>query len=181
MPSTFQQTEHSAIHRSLSVQSPLLEIEREFNVPVEQLFEAFTTSEAIKSWWWPEGLFTDRVDIDFREGGKYFINMKGYEKGGGGMIGEFEEISKNERIVMTDQFADESGNPISAEKAGMQGVWPGLIYITFDFESVGDTTSRFHLSQEGVPQEMQKDCIRGWSESFDKLESYLNGRSTQSK
>ena len=102
--------------------------------------------------------------------------MKGYEKGGGGMTGEFETIIENECIVMTDQFSDENGNPISAEKAQMPGVWPKIIFITFDFESVDENTSRFKLSQQGIPNEMQKDCIQGWTESFDKLENYLNGR-----
>lgn len=58
----------------------------------------------------------------------------------------------------------------------MKGVWPEMIYITFEFESADENTSHFHLSQEGIPNEMQKDCIQGWSESFDKLAEYLEGR-----
>jgi uncharacterized protein YndB with AHSA1/START domain len=54
----------------------LLEIRRPFQAPVERLFEAFTSAEALKAWWWPNGLHADRIDYDFREGGKYFINMK---------------------------------------------------------------------------------------------------------
>ncbi len=165
-------------HKLSSPQSKLLEIEREFRVPVDQLFEAFTNAEAIKSWWWPKGLHSDHTEIDFHEGGKYFINMKGYDQGGGGgMTGQFEEIVKNERIVMTDQFANEQGRPISAKEAKMPGEWPDMIYITIDFESLGDNKSRFKLYQQGIPNEMQKDCVQGWSESFDKLENYLEGRS----
>lgn len=151
-----------------------LEIEREFNVPVAKLFEAFTTAEAIKAWWWPKGLYSDEVKIDFREGGEYFINMKGFDKGGGGMTGGFEEIVQDERIVMTDHFADENGRVITAEEAGMGGDWPEVGYITFNFESVGEGKSRFKLSQDGIPDEMRKDCIQGWNESFDKLEKYLS-------
>ena len=86
------------------------------------------------------------------------------------MTGDFQEIMENERIVMTDQFSDAQGRPISAQEAKMNGVWPTVIYITFDFESVGESTSRFTLSKEGIPNEMQK----GWSESLDKLEVYLS-------
>lgn len=160
-------------HKNSTTQSQLLVIEREFNVPVEKLFDAFTNAEALKIWWWPKGLYADSIHINFREGGKYFINMKGFEKGGGGMTGQFEEIIENQRIVMTDQFADENGFPISAQEAQMEGVWPELIYITFDFEGLDEHKSRFTLSQEGIPNEMQKDCTQGWSESFDKLEKYL--------
>lgn len=157
----------------------LIEIRREFQVPVARLFEAFTTAEALKAWWWPNGLHADRIDIDFREGGHYFINMTGKVQGkdvSGGMTGEFEEIVENERIVMTDSFADDSGRAISAQEAGMPGKWPEEILITFEFEAAGKDASRFRLAQQGIPDEMQKDCVQGWSESFDKLEKYLAGR-----
>src|SRR5437868_14586671 len=95
-----------SVYKNSTSQSKLIEIVREFSVPVGQLFEAFTSSEVLKIWWWPKGLYSDHVEIDFREGGKFFINMKGFERGGSGMTGNFEEIVKNERIVMTDQFAD---------------------------------------------------------------------------
>ena len=155
-----------------NLQFKAIEIRREFNFPVARLFEAFKTSQALKAWWWPKAFHADRVDIDFREGGKYFINMKGFERGGGGMTGQFEEIMENKRIVMTDHFADEDGQAISAKEAKMPGTWPDLIQITFEFESVDGSRSRFQLSQTGIPDEMQKECIQGWSESFDKLEAY---------
>lgn len=157
-------------------QSKLLVIERKFHVPVDQLYDAFKNVEALKVWWWPKGLHSDHIDFDFREGGRYFINMKGLDVGGGGMTGQFVEIVEKERIVMTDQFADAEGHPITAQEAKIPGVWPELIYITFDFGQVDENTSRFTLFQQGIPNEAQKDCIQGWSESFDKLEKYLNDR-----
>ena len=151
------------------METKLLQLERKFKVPVDKLFKAFASSKALKKWWWPKGLYADHVDIDFREGGKYFINMKGYDEGGGGMTGEFKEIVENKRIVMTDQFSDEKGNPISPEEAGMEGEWPEQIYIIVDFEPVDDKTCKIKLTQNGIPTEVQKDCIQGWSESFEKL------------
>ena len=173
-----EKTNQSSGHKHSNTQSQLLEIERQFNVPVDQLFQAFTTSEALKIWWWPKGLYSDHIEIDFRESGKYFINMKGFDQGGGGMTGHFQEIIKNERIVMTDQFSDAEGNAISAKEAKMSGVWPEVVYITLNFDPLDENTSRLELSQEGIPNEMQKECIQGWNESFDKLEKYLNGGKT---
>jgi len=173
MQTSHDSQKQQGVHKNSTSQSKLLELERQFNVPVEELYQAFTTSEAIKIWWWPKDLYADRVDMDFREGGKMFINMKGYDKGGGGMVSHFEEIVENQRIVMTDQFSDENGNAISAQQAQMPGVWPEKGYITFEFEAVGEAASRFKLSQEGVPNELQEDCIQGWSQSLDKLQRYL--------
>ncbi|MDG0817496.1 SRPBCC family protein [Bdellovibrio svalbardensis] len=134
-------------------------------MPVTKLFEAFASVEALKEWWWPTGLHADHIDLEFREGGRYFINMKGHAESGAGMTGQFQEIVKNERLVMTDQFADDQGRAISAKEAKMPGEWPEIGYITFEFESVDKNTSCFKLSQEGIPNELQKECIQGWSES----------------
>jgi uncharacterized protein YndB with AHSA1/START domain len=170
METTQERNPRSAIHKNSTPESKLLEIKRDFNVPIENLFAAFETPEAIKAWWWPNGLYADRVELDFRKGGHFFINMKGFEKGGGGMVGEFEEITDHQRIVMSDRFADENGRAISAEEAHMKGVWPEIIYITLEFSRRDENTSRLHLSQEGIPNEMQDDCIQGWSQSFYKNE-----------
>jgi uncharacterized protein YndB with AHSA1/START domain len=117
------------------------------------------------------------VQLDFREGAKYFINMKGKAPAGGeGMTGQFEEIEANKHIRMTDFFADKAGNAITAKKANMPGKWPKVVYIDFEFEAIDERSSRLTLHQEGIPDEMQKECIQGWSESFEKLESYLSGR-----
>nr|BFD59103.1 SRPBCC domain-containing protein [Bdellovibrio sp. CKG001] len=163
----------SSVHKHSSPDARLLELERKFPVPVEQLFEAFTTSESLKQWWWPQGMYADQVEIDFREGGRYLINMKGYESSSGGMTGHFEEIIQNERIVMTDQFADRKGDAISAKEANMPGVWPEMAYITLEFESLDSQTSQLKLFQQGIPNEYHGDCIQGWAESFDKLQKYL--------
>lgn len=174
MQTTNEIANQSSLHMNSTPQFPLLEMERMFHVPVNQLFAAFSSTEALKAWWWPAGLFSDHIELDFKVGGQYFINMKGLEnQGGGGMTGEFEEIVPNERIVMTDNFADEDGLRISAAEAKMPGEWPETGYITFEFEELDNGTSRFKLFQEGIPTEMHKDCIQGWSESFDKLREYL--------
>lgn len=180
MQTSDQTAGHKTSHRTSTPESQLLEIEREFDVPVERLFRAFTNPEELKVWWWPKNLYADRIDLDFSEGGRFFINMKGYDKaGGGGMGGRFEEIVDNKLIVMSDHFTDKEGNKISPEEANMKGVWPEEIYITFEFEALDDNRSRFQLYQQGIPNELQEDCYQGWNESFDKLEEYLNrGRPT---
>lgn len=161
----------TSVHKSSTPQSKLLEIERKFNVPVEQLFQAFTDEESLKAWWWPHGLYADHVEFEPRKGGRYFINMKGSSQvGGGGMTGQIEEITPNERIVMTDNFANDDGKAISAEEAHMPGEWPKQGYITFEFSAFDENTSGFKLFQEGIPNDMHQDCIQGWTESFDKLQ-----------
>lgn len=176
MQTSQNKSSHLKPHKNSTPKSHLLEIKRNFSMPLEQLYKAFTNTEAIKLWWWPKGLYTDHVEMDFTIGGKFFINMKGFDQGGGGMTGNFVEIVENERIVMSDSFADEKGNAITAEQAKIPGEWPKLVYITLEFSSVDEHTSQLVLSQEGIPNELQKDCIQGWNESFDKLEEHFSTR-----
>ncbi|MEK2690808.1 SRPBCC family protein [Bdellovibrio sp. GT3] len=166
-------------HKDSTTKAKLIEIEREYSVPVRELWQAFTNPEALKQWWWPNGIHAEHVELEATEGGRYFISMNGYDGAGpvGGMTGRFEEVVENERLVMTDQFADKRGKAITPDQAQMPGGWSDMAYITFEFESDGSNGSRFKLSQQGIPNEYQKDCIQGWSESFDKLESYLSKRS----
>lgn len=57
-------------HKSSTRNAELLEIDRKFSVPVEKLFNAFTSSDALKLWWWPKGMYADQADVDFRRGGR---------------------------------------------------------------------------------------------------------------
>ncbi|MBC7539651.1 MAG: SRPBCC domain-containing protein [Bacteriovorax sp.] len=173
MQTTHIGKQHFHEYKDSTLNSELIVIDRKFYVPVEELFQAFSTPEALKEWWWPKKLYSDHIDLDFRETGEYFINMKGFDHGGGGMTGQFLEIVINERIVMQDQFADARGKAITAKQAKMPGEWPEMCYITFDFFSEDKNTSSLKLSQQGVPNEAQKDCIKGWTSMFDKLEKFL--------
>lgn len=42
-----------------------------------------------------------------------------------------------------------------------------IIWITF--EETGEKI-KMHLQQVGIPPEMYDECIKGWNQSFDKLE-----------
>jgi uncharacterized protein YndB with AHSA1/START domain len=172
---TSHETENQfAQHLNSTSQSQLIVIERDFSAPIEKVFDAFINPETLKIWWWPKGLYSDYIEMDFREGGKFFINMKGISGKGGGMTGEFEEIVKNERIVISDQFADEKDQPLTAKDVDMPGEWPEKVYTTYEFSSIDANKTHFKLSQQGVPNEAQRDCYQGWNESFDKLENYLS-------
>ncbi len=88
--------------------------------------------------------------------------------------GVYREIVPNERLVCTDLFADEKGNPVPASYYGMAGEWPPelLVTVTFD-EQEGKT--KMTLSHVGIPHGEMHDLTKaGWNESFDKLAEYLS-------
>lgn len=87
--------------------------------------------------------------------------------------GVYREIVPPERIVCTDSFADENGNPVPASHYGMGGDWPSELLVTVTFEEHEGKT-KFTLRHGGIPAgEMRELTSAGWNESFDKLAEAL--------
>ncbi len=150
--------------------SPLVEIKRTFNAPIEEVWKAWSDPSMIKQWWGPREFTASSAKTDFKEGGQYVFAMKSPQGQVLWSAGTYEEIIPHQKIVYTDQFSDENGNPITPEEAGMPN-WPGegLTYVTVDFESKGEQT-KMTLTHSGLPKSMHDDCVSGWSTSIDKMQ-----------
>ncbi|HEX9652386.1 MAG TPA: SRPBCC domain-containing protein, partial [bacterium] len=83
------------------------------------------------------------------------------------------EIVEPERIVCSDSFADEKGNPVPASHYGMPGEWPSETQWTITFEVRGVKTW-INLNLVGIPAgQMSELAQAGWNESLDKLAASL--------
>jgi uncharacterized protein YndB with AHSA1/START domain len=92
--------------------------------------------------------------------------------------GIYREIVPTERIVCTDNFADDKGNVVSASHYGMEGDWPDELQVTVTFEEVAGTSTMI-LRHVGIPSGTMSELTRGgWNESFDKLAECLDSVTT---
>lgn len=157
-------------HKKNLPNAPLVQLTRTFRAPVERVFSAWSNPEFIKQWWGPAGFTAPSATTEFRVGGKYLFSIRSPDGKEYWSTGVYLQIIPNEKILCTDQFADENGNTISAKQAGMTGNWPETVYITVDFEKTDDDHTNMTVSQEGVPQEIHDDSIAGWNGSLDKLQ-----------
>ena len=155
-----------------------INIIRIFNAPLDRVWEVWTEPEELKKWWGPKDFTAPHVKIDFRVGGKYLYAMHGpagspFDKDmwSGGT---YEEIIPMEKIVVSDQFVDEHGNPISPKEVGMPGEWPESMRVTVTFEDMGNGTTKLMLKHEGHPPEMADMATMGWNQSLDKFEAALS-------
>lgn len=145
-------------------------IQRTFDMPIDKVWNAWTTEEDLKKWWGPRNYTCPVCHIDFKVGGKYIASMK--DKNKGDVIwstGVYKEIIPQQKLVMTDSFSDSNGNVVSAYEAGMPGEWPRELMITVELKEENGKTL-MALTQEPMPAEMYEDCISGWGECFDKME-----------
>jgi len=150
-----------------------LVIRRVFDEPRELVWKAWTDPERMKRWWGPKNFTAPVCKIDLRVGGVYLYCMRSSEGQDYWSTGVYREIVPQERIVCTDSFADEKGNPVPASHYGMGGDWPAELLVTVTFaESAGKT--KFTLRHVDIPAGQMKELTSaGWNESFDKLADVL--------
>ena len=86
--------------------------------------------------------------------------------------GVVQEFIPEKRLVITDNFSDSKGEIVNASELDMPGDWPMEMQITFELEEA-DGATKLLLTHEGIPEEMHDECVKGWSESFDKLEERI--------
>jgi uncharacterized protein YndB with AHSA1/START domain len=142
---------------------------RIFNAPRELVFRAWTEREHLIKWWGP-GVFTNPVcEVDLRLGGAWRIVMRGPDGTDYPCGGVYREIVEPERLVFTNIATDAQGNRLL----------DGLTTVTFaDFG--GKTKLTLKTRAVGLvpfaPQ-MLAGMEAGWSQSLDKLEQLVSGRS----
>lgn len=159
-------------NESTEVASKEIVITRTFDTPNEKVWQAWTQPSQIEQWWGPRG-FTTRVDeMNFKPGGNFKYTMLDAEDNEYPSVGIFQEISKPERIVATDEFGDSDNN----EQAAPEGLPTGMVTTTAFEEKNGATTitiSIMHQSVEDCKKHEDMGVVTGFNEQLDKLEEYL--------
>jgi uncharacterized protein YndB with AHSA1/START domain len=150
-----------------------LVITRIFDAPRERVWKAWSEPEQMMKWWGPKVFTAPVCKIDFRVGGKYLFCMRDPKGKDYWSTGVFKEIVPPEKIVWTDSFADEKGNPVPASHYGMGDDFPSEMTVTFTFEDMNGKT-KLRLVHAGMPGgEQGKMANQGWNESLDKLAAIL--------
>jgi len=154
-----------------SVQNDIV-INKVFNLPVSVVWLAWTDAEYFKKWWGPRGFTCPSSKMEARVGGKYLNCMRGPDGKEYWSTGVVKELIPERKLVVTDSFSDDKGNIKPASEYGMPGDWPKELLITVYLEEA-DGATKMKLKHQGIPGEMREDCIKGWNESFDKLEENI--------
>lgn len=144
-----------------------------FYGPREKLFKAWTEPEQLKKWWGPRGFSTPVARMDLHPGGSYFNCMRSPDGKDFCSTGVVKEVKAPERLVYTDSFADEKGNPISPTHYGMGSDWPAEMLTEVTFTEMGPMTKV--TVHQAVPRTLAERQMapQGWAESLVKLAEYL--------
>jgi uncharacterized protein YndB with AHSA1/START domain len=105
---------------------PWIDFTREFDAPVEAVFNAHRDPELVRQWLGPRGYEMQVERWDFTSGGGYRYTHRD-ANGEYGFYGSFHEVRENERIVQTFTFDG----------------WPdGVSLETLTFIDLGDGRTR---------------------------------------
>ena len=137
----------------------VVRIERTFEAPAEEVFDAWTSPEVMRRWFhvapdWD----TPEAEVELRIGGKVRIVMRRPDGTAARAGGEYTEIDRPHRLAMTWTFDDDPSNH-------------QLIELSFS-ESDGSTT--VVMVNSGISTDERRDSQQwGWGGCFDSLERAL--------
>jgi uncharacterized protein YndB with AHSA1/START domain len=142
-----------------------LRLERTFDAPVEEVFDAWTNPEVLRRWWRANPAWTTPIaEVDLRVGGRYRISMEDPADGNKHtVVGEYIEVSPPNRLVHSWQWV-QGGQPSEHVST-----------ITVDFRADGQRTTVV-LEHSGLASSESRDQhTYGWGGVFEQLHTHLSG------
>ncbi|MBO6546471.1 MAG: SRPBCC domain-containing protein [Balneolaceae bacterium] len=143
-------------------------ITREFEAPVELLWEVHSKPEHIERWFGPAEMYTNVLDMDFRPGGSLFYSI-GNEQGKMFGLVKYTEIQQPSKMIYINSFADENRNII---RHPMSDTWPLEVHNTLVFEALGNKSK---LIVTSVPIKASEEEIDTYRNSHGMVEQGMGG------
>jgi uncharacterized protein YndB with AHSA1/START domain len=154
-------------------------INRTFEAPLDVMYEMWANPKHLSQWLAPTGMTMEYIRAEVKPGGTSFFMMTNGDFKMYGTV-HYLEMSKPNRLVYTQQFADEKEN---VSRHPMAPTWPETMMTTVTFSEEGPNATRVTVEWEvhgaATREEMETfikergGMTQGWTGSFDKLEKYL--------
>jgi uncharacterized protein YndB with AHSA1/START domain len=144
-----------------------ISISKDFNVPVEVVYQAWTQPEQLKQWWKPMNSQLLEVTNELQPGGA--IEYRFSREGAKDLVirGNYKEVAENSKLVYTWKW--------DLTEAGIE---PSEYILTLNFIKQ-DSGSRLEIQQDSTEeQEAIQPHKEGWSQALDALADFLNNAST---
>jgi uncharacterized protein YndB with AHSA1/START domain len=158
-------------------------INRTFAATRESLFELWTKPDHLSNWLPPRGFGMEFLEADIREGGSARFRMSNHADTTFYARFDYGCIDGPRRIVYVQRFCDEAGN-IGRHPAMPD--FPEALLTTVTFVEEDDQSTRLTVTSEPFGEataaevatfvDERAGMTRGWTGSFDELESQVAGR-----
>lgn len=142
---------------------PFIDFEREFDAPVEKVFQAHRDPELVKQWLGPARLEIEVEEHDFQTGGRFRFLHRDDDGVEYAFNGVYHTVRENEFAIQTFEFEG----------------YPDVVSIeTLTFEDLGDGRTRLqghstYPSLEARDGMVQSGMESGMSEGYERLDKVL--------
>ncbi len=146
-----------------------LVLERTIDLPVEKVWEAWTTPAHLKNFFVPKPWSVADVKIDLKVGGTFHTVMRGPEGQEFPAGGCYLEIVKNEKLVWTDAMTEgfrPSANPFFTAHLTLEKVGPNQTKYT---------AIAIHGTEENKKKHEEMGFTQGLGIVLDQLVTYMKG------
>jgi uncharacterized protein YndB with AHSA1/START domain len=140
---------------------PALTLKRRLNAPLAKIYRAWTDAAKISRWFGPEAAEMLRAETDVRVGGRFRIVFRGPDGEEHDVGGVYREVVPNQKLVFTWAWRS------TPERESL---------VTVALKRDGDGTLLTLLHEQFFDEATRDRHGRGWSETLDKLESYVRER-----
>lgn len=131
-----------------------VQLQAQFNAPVEQLYAAFYQTDLLVQWFAPGDLMVAQVMSNFCPGGKLRLVIQDGAGAQHTLAGEYVEIIENKKLVFNWQWQGDKSFSV----------------VTLVFKAIDDTTSELCLTHAGLSsQEEREDHQQLWMACLEKL------------
>jgi uncharacterized protein YndB with AHSA1/START domain len=140
-----------------SPEEATLRLVRPFAAPRERVFAAWTSSEALRQWWWP-AQFATQISCDLRVGGTYRFESTGLPEGRNiAVSGTFREVDAPRRLVYTWQWDGETATTLVTVELHERDGGTELVLTHTPFDN----------------EEERANHHQGWDDCIDRIEAFL--------
>ncbi|MBZ0283531.1 MAG: SRPBCC domain-containing protein [Anaerolineae bacterium] len=148
-------------------------ITRVFDVPVEQVWNAWSNSDQVMRWWGPTGFTCPVAKMDFREGGTSLVCMRApKEFGGQDMYSTwtYQKIVPMQQIDFIQNFADENANQIDPITLGLPPDMPQKVRSLVIFKAIGNNRTEINITEFGYTSDQIIELSKaGMEQCLDKM------------
>jgi uncharacterized protein YndB with AHSA1/START domain len=134
-----------------------LRLERTFDAPPEEVFDAWTNPEVLRLWWAADPDWdTPEAEVDLRRGGRYRLTMRDPASGEEYTVeGEYTEVERPTRLAYTWSWI---GNPTDT-------------FVTVEFRAAGEDATAVVVTHADLPSDEElAQHEHSWQACLDNLD-----------
>jgi uncharacterized protein YndB with AHSA1/START domain len=149
----------------LKAQPAPLRVSRVFSAPRETVFKAWSSADAIKRWFCPDGYSVPEAKVEMRAGGAFEVCMRSPEGVDHWTRGAFTEVVAPERLTIDHHVIDPcGGGPL----------FSAVTQVKFTAAPGGtlmEVAQTYAVADSAHAEPMIKGAPEGWRQTLDKLEA----------